>query len=152
YCPVCREAVVLSIYRYVDPIDGCKPAASGHLFTAQEPAGIALDLLKPKTHGLEGKFWLFPGGSEPESPSSTRADRTQPGPPPKIAAAPAFAQGNAGKNVKWTIPVRGMKPGDYVVVCRVRDDTKVDRDVLPWVIKDERGVLESERRWILTVQ
>jgi hypothetical protein len=46
----------------------------------------------------------------------------------------------------------GLEPGRYVVLCRAWDDTEVQGDRHPWVLKDEHGLLESERRWLLQVR
>jgi IgA Peptidase M64 len=150
YCPVCREAVVLAIYRRVDPIDSCKPAAGTELDTKDEPA-ITLELLRPKTHGLEVRFWVFPAGKEPGALAETPGDRSRRGPLPQIKDNPAHTVTGVQGQLRWLVPLRGREPGKWVVVCRVKDTTKVGRDVFPWVLKDARGVLESERRWTLTV-
>jgi hypothetical protein len=151
FCAVCREAVVLSIYRRVDPIDGCKPPVELRLVARDESPKVALDLLKPKTHGLDVRFWVFQLGQEPPALSQQPGQRARRGPLPRIEAPPAHRVLNAGSRVEWSIPFRERAPGKYVVVCRVRDDTKVPRDTLPWVLKDDHGVLESERRWQLVV-
>ena len=40
-----------------------------------------------------------------------------------------------------------------MVVCRVTDTTRhIDDEVWPWVLKDDLGLLESERRWALEVK
>jgi hypothetical protein len=152
YCPVCREALVLAIYRRVDPIDVCKPAAGEQLVADRESPVVTLDLLQPKTHGLELKAWIFAAGSEPKLLPETLPDRSRRGPLPAIQQTPVQSLPSARPRERVTLPFRSLKPGNYVVVVRVRDDTKVPRDTLPWVLRDERSVLESERRWPLLVQ
>jgi hypothetical protein len=151
YCPVCREALVLEMYRRVDPIDGCKPPAGTPLVAGPDGATVEFSLLKPKTHGLELKVWVLPAGTEPPATAETPGDRGKRGPLPKIDAIAAQTTPNARATERVVLVTRGLKPGGYVVVARVTDDAKVPRDTLPWVIKDDRGVLQSERRWNLVV-
>ncbi|HLQ37328.1 MAG TPA: M64 family metallopeptidase [Planctomycetota bacterium] len=152
FCPICREAVVLAIYRRVDPIDGTKPEPDAELLGGKEQPAITFDLLRPHTHGLELRCWVFAAGSEPPAVPPGGADRSRRGALAPIKHAPDYAVPNAGKQVKWLVPISERPPGKYVIVCRVRDSTKVERDTLPWVMKDEQGVLESERRWRLVVE
>jgi len=44
-----------------------------------------------------------------------------------------------------------LEPGRYRVLCRVRDTTLVGRGRVPWVLRDEHGLLESERGWWVRV-
>lgn len=44
-----------------------------------------------------------------------------------------------------------LEPGRYKVVCRVRDTTLLPDERWPWVLKDEHGLLESERVWWVLV-
>jgi hypothetical protein len=37
------------------------------------------------------------------------------------------------------------------VICRVKDTTKLRGEKWPWVLKDELGLLESERAWWIEV-
>lgn len=154
FCAVCREAVVLAIHRRVDPIDGAKPEPGSTLRSKPAPT-LTVDVLRPRTHGLDVRFWVLPKAQAPAErpePQGARRDRAERGALPPIAGEPDWVVFNAGKQVQWKVPVRERKPGTYVVVCRVRDTTKVARDTLPWVLKDDAGVLESERRWTLLVE
>ena len=45
----------------------------------------------------------------------------------------------------------GRKPGRYRVVCRVRDTTLLAGEEWPWVLRDERHLLRSERAWWVVV-
>lgn len=151
FCAVCREAVVLEIYRRVDPIDGVKPEAGTELL-GESPHTIEVELLRPATHGLELKLWVLPADGAPaERPTPPGAGRDARGPLPPIDASPKWSLPGTGKQASYKLSVREMDPGRYVVILRVRDTTKVPRDTLPWVLKDEAGVLESERRWPLVV-
>ena len=42
-------------------------------------------------------------------------------------------------------------PGRYRVICRVTDPTKLRGDRHPWVLKDDRGLLQSEVGWWVRV-
>ena len=45
-----------------------------------------------------------------------------------------------------------LAPGLYRITCRVKDPTELRGERFPWVLKDERGLLESERIWWLEVR
>jgi hypothetical protein len=47
--------------------------------------------------------------------------------------------------------VGDLDPGLYRVVCRARDTTEIRGEKTPWVLRDEAGVLESERGWWVQV-
>jgi hypothetical protein len=46
---------------------------------------------------------------------------------------------------------RDLAPGRYRLICRAKDTTEIRGDRWPWVLKDEEGVLESERAWWVEV-
>ena len=46
---------------------------------------------------------------------------------------------------------RDHEPGLYRVIVRVNDPTKLRSERFAWVLKDEDGVLESERGWWVLV-
>ena len=45
-----------------------------------------------------------------------------------------------------------LQAGEYRVTCRVRDTTQLRGEKFPWVLKDELGLLESERVWWVEVR
>ena len=45
-----------------------------------------------------------------------------------------------------------LEPGRYRITCRARDTTRLRDERFPLVLKDERGLLESERVWWLLVR
>lgn len=161
FCRVCREAVVLSIHALVDPIESCEPAA--HALSSVAPPMVADDdggyrfevqVLQPKTHGLDVQWWVLPAADvswpedAPSTPGVGAADRRARGPLPEIAAPPNEESRGSRRSIhrfRWT-PEPGTE-GRYRVVCRVRDSTVVAGQKWPWVLKDERGLLESERGW-----
>ncbi len=38
-----------------------------------------------------------------------------------------------------------------MVLCRVNDDTRLRGEKWPWVLKDEKDILRSERAWWVVV-
>ena len=50
-----------------------------------------------------------------------------------------------------TLKRSGFEPGRYRLICRVKDSTLMRGERWPWVLKDEDGVLESERAWWVEV-
>ena len=44
-----------------------------------------------------------------------------------------------------------LEPGRYVLTCVVRDPVRPKGARHPWVLKDDRGLLEDRRVWTLTV-
>ncbi len=72
FCEVCSEALVLSIYRKVRPIDSFAPAATNLLVTAPGVLSFALTALQPTGHAL-GIQWLTNGTPVPDATNSTFA-------------------------------------------------------------------------------
>jgi len=60
FCEVCSEALVLSLYRQVRPIDFFTPAATNLPVTSTQPLSLALSVLQPATHALRVQ-WLTNG-------------------------------------------------------------------------------------------
>ena len=52
---------------------------------------------------------------------------------------------------KLVIAKRDLEPGRYRVICRAKDTTKLRGEKWPWVLKDEHGLLESERGWWIEI-
>ena len=152
FCRVCREQVVLSIYRFVDPIDEALP--DPRQLIAGPPANLRFEVkvLKPKRHSLEVRWWLFKAEDAPAGPKGPRRagpgnTREQRGKLPEIARPPR------GRGTSFLVNRSDVKPGNWMVVCRVTDTTRhIDDEVWPWVLKDDLGLLESERRWALEVK
>lgn len=157
FCTVCREALVLRIYRYVDPIDESRPAAQGEKKQSSIRAErdgryrFEVDLVQPKKHGLEVCWYVFPEDSAPKTiPFKKLEDRAKRGKLPKLDAKHAARSHSFSKKTYkflWR-PERNAK-GKFRVVCRVKDHAKVSAERLPWVLKDEKGLLESERVWVV---
>ena len=166
FCPPCREGLILRIYTLVDPIDAVNYPA--HPF--EHPASMILDgefefevtVMRPKSHNLEVSWWLFPEASAPEPlepsdpryvrPLPKRGDRRDRGPLPPIELEPdATSDTNKSGVHHFTLQSKDLEPGRYRLVCRAKDGTKLRGERLPWVLRDDRGLLESERAWWIQV-
>ncbi|MSR64057.1 MAG: hypothetical protein EXS08_16670 [Planctomycetes bacterium] len=173
FCPVCREALVLRLYSIVDPIEEVTPLAPPPgirepIVLWQDPIEIRVRTLKPATHDLEVRWWIESAGMYPITPGpggpaeareliaptkETPGDRTQRGPLRALPVAP-YKEHDTGKDGVATLRLArdDLKPGLYRVTCRVKDTTRLRGERFPWVLKDERGLLESERVWWLEVR
>ncbi|NOT32066.1 MAG: hypothetical protein HOP15_16590 [Planctomycetes bacterium] len=170
FCPVCREALVLRIHEFVDPIEEVEPPAPPKSIREpmrmwQDTLELRVRMMRPASHDLEVSWWvevvdrqpLTPGDPAPHAPlpvesvvSLTRLER---GPLPPMDARPTRRQG-AGPDGLDTLRLarEDLAPGLYRITCRVRDTTELRGEKFPWVLKDEHGLLESERVWWLEVR
>ncbi len=165
FCEVCREALILEIYRFVDPIEESAPPPHRSADDAIEidktqsvrklmPVEFRVRVMEPANHSIEVSFWVLPEDAAPTwtDPDVDRAlkDRRQRGALAPIEAKPAQRRSVAkgGLHV-FQVDPRDYEPGRYRVICRAVDDTKVRGEKRPWVLKDEAGLLESERSWWL---
>ena len=163
FCVVCREQLARSIYAIVDPIDACSPdpmkrGSAKSLALGEEGLEFRVDVLEPRTHALEVRWWVLPEGALPKSGDGASrtdddgvagdADRTKRGPLAPIDAKPAqeVLASSTGKHV-FRMQRSDWKPGRYRVICRAKDATKLRGERFPWVLDDPEGLLESERAW-----
>ena len=58
---------------------------------------------------------------------------------------------NKNSTGRFTVDLNKLKPGRYRVICRVNDTTMPRGERSPWVIKDDHGLLQSERGWWIDV-
>lgn len=155
FCPVCREAMVLAIYRRVDPIEAESPKPvreKGAARRGTEGFDFEVTLLQPKTHTLEVRWFVLPEAQAIAASDEARLpDRTKRGPLANITAKgePGGYLGQ-GRN-RFKVGSRDLQPGKYQVVCRVRDDSKPSGQQWPWVVKDAQHLLQSERVWWIEV-
>lgn len=167
FCPVCREALVLAIYRRVDGIDGCSPepidrTSAESLEPELEPTStdryrklhFEVTAMKPARHDLEVRWWVLPEHRAPRT-SGVRLEhdaRARRGPLPDIAAEPAHEQRTSKSGrYEFELDPADHPPGRYRVVCRAVDTAEVRGEKHPWVLKDEAGLLQSERAWWVRV-
>ncbi len=164
YCIVCQEAVVLSIYKYVDPIDGVFPPRG------EEPLVIAPDgamefkvmPMTPESHRLKVNWYLENLGVHSKADlrkytRGTRSDRIRNYSGGMIRRAqeldPIKAEPRQGKTRKlkkgkienvFLLKGADTEPGAYRLTVEVNDPTD-------WVLLDENQLLRSRRSWLLTV-
>ena len=148
YCPVCREQIILSIYKYVDPIDSCFPddRAVIEIPVGGTPSWLSFEVtpMAPKSHQLNISWWLLDGEYLPKlDPRRTRLNGRR----RLLTELEEEPIKKSANHRKLRIDSSDLAPGTWTVVCRVEDDTKVGRH--PWVLKDTRGLLVSERRWLI---
>ncbi len=153
FCPVCRELLVLSILDLVDPIEASAPPTAEPL-QGPGPHELEVTALRPATHILEARWWVLPEDQAPAPLVVDHPRRHERGALVPITAEPAEeSRRNKRGDHSFTVdPVKlELAPGRYRVICRVRDTAQPRGERFPWVLKDEHGLLESERSWVLVV-
>jgi len=154
FCRPCREAVVLEVYRRVDPIDAVTPPTADVL-TGSEPHDFSAQVLRPERHDLRIEWHVFPEAEAPSIPTerkSRRSDRRSRGRLTEVTTKPAQRnKGGKTGEVSFTLKTSQLDPGRYMVLCRVSDDTMLRGEKWPWVLKDENDILRSERAWWVVV-
>jgi hypothetical protein len=178
FCVVCQEALVLRIYSIVDPIESVTPLPQPLMVrephkVGDEPLEIVVNVMKPATHVLEVTWWILPearfpasgskkdsAGAKPDAASAKRnmagtegpKERAKRGPLEPITDEPFRVSRNNQSGVhELAISRNDLPPGKYRVICRAKDTTKLRGEKFPWVLKDELGLLESERGWWIEV-
>ncbi len=156
FCRVCREAMILKIYRYVDPIDFCSPdpKKKNKTLSGNGPFKFEVRTMQPKTHGLQVSWWVLSANEaiKPTSPGPF-PDRRRRGRLQPIRKKPEKTHPGRGRTRHGlTLSGRDMTPGRYQVVCRVRDKTKPAGQAWAWVLKDQDQLLESERVWWVEIK
>ncbi|HEX5054073.1 MAG TPA: M64 family metallopeptidase [Planctomycetota bacterium] len=155
FCPVCREQMVLQIYRRVDPIEQQGPATvhdAARALRCDDSLWFEVTVLEPKTHRLDVRWHVLPAAKAIRASDEARLpDRSKRG---KLAAIED--KGEAGAYVgrgrtRFQVTARGLAPGKYQVVCRVSDDGKPSGQSWPWVLEDTGDLLKSERVWWIEV-
>ena len=163
FCPVCREALVLRLHEFVDPIDACQPEPGPPgdvLFTMRDadPLSFEVRVMTPRSHRLQVSWWVLGDRELPppvpyDAEAAADGKRSERGPLPPIEVKPV----QTGRTAKDGVYGFRLKPGDldpgrYHVVVRAEDSTHLRGERHPWVLKDERDLLKSERRWTVVVE
>ena len=162
FCPPCREALVLRIYSYVDPIESCTPephprSQETHIEVVEfQSAEFEVTVMRPKSHNLEVSWWVIPEAEAPRTKKarsgSSSSGRRSRGPLPELKEKPkATSRNNSKGRHTFELKHKGLDPGRYLVICRARDTTKIRGDRLPWVLQDKDDLLVSERSWWVSV-
>jgi len=115
-----------------------------------------VEVVRPSSHDLEVSWWVLPHQRVPPHPRPPRTrhgDRRDRGPLPPVGAEPfeTTREGHPGIH-RFTLRAREHEPGHALVLCRVRDDTRLRGERHPIVIRDEHDLLVSERRWWVLVE
>ncbi len=167
FCLVCQEALVLRIYDYVDPIDDVVPEAQPlrnkpPIVMGRDGLTFDVQVMRPTSHALEVTWWILPEARFPstgkDSTPGIRAskpgarDRSRRGALMPITDEP-WGRVRTEMDGKHRLDLKAtdLEPGKYLVVCRAKDTTKLRGEKWPWVLKDEKGLLESERAWWIQV-
>jgi hypothetical protein len=161
FCPPCREALTLRVYRNVDPIDDRTPAAmasaDANSFAGSEAFDFEVKVLRPATHALEVRWWVLPETAAPLSPpgweeGTKGRDRRERGALPKVEQEPAKSDlFRETTEHAFTVAAKSLAAGRYRVVCRVRDSARPRSERWPIVLMDPAGLLEGERAWWIRV-
>jgi hypothetical protein len=167
FCPPCREALVLSVYEIVDPIEEVVPPAPPAgvrepVVLWEDPVEFRVRTMQPATHDLEVSWWVEPWVERPITPAApllttpapplvaTRRDR---GALQPRSERPLRNQGVGQDGVDvLRLKREDFEPGRYRVTCRVRDTAEPRGERFAWVLRDDHGLLESERVWWLEVR
>lgn len=56
-----------------------------------------------------------------------------------------------GGRVAWVASLPPLPPGKHLLTAVVRDGTLLKGERFPWVLKDEKGLLEDRHTWVLVV-
>jgi len=153
FCLVCREAVVLALYRRVRPIDESAPV---------EPVTLRRDgvrsfwvtPLRPASHALKVEWFLHRRDPKVQE-GGLSAPRAAPGRrrPLPVRGDPIFWDWGAGEESKRAIVTlrgRELPVGSYVLTVRVFDPTPTDNG-FPWVLSDPERLLEARVEWPVEV-
>ena len=94
-----------------------------------------------------------PGGApQPLPVEGGPDDRRRRGPLAPIEAKPEALMRNNKRGIyRFTFRPRQWDAGAYRIVCRARDPVRLRGDKWPWVLRDDHGLLESERGWWVAV-
>jgi hypothetical protein len=179
YCPVCREASVLAIYRYVSPIDTSSPPATTELKVVEgDETVLAVTPMQPTTHDLdvawtvemvaegegddeadeagsgttdEGFPWLGGGGGPGGGPRWNRGMRSRQD-RSHLDEPPPGELSDLGRRAKTKKgePKRHEFPVGDLPPGRYRVTVTV-KDPCKWVLKDEKHLLEDRETWTVTV-
>jgi len=179
YCPVCREATVLRIYSYVNPIDQFSPTNKYEMFTVEgDEKLLTITPMQPLTHELEVTWFVETLGYESEGPPEDekagsgftyeggmpppgfftagmrgRRDRGDYEKPPTgdLSKLGAPRKRKKGEPRRHQFDTTKLPAGRYKITAQVVDTTKMKKAKHPWVLKDPKKLLEERLSWWITV-
>jgi hypothetical protein len=170
YCPVCREQAVLSIYRYVNPIDKVSQNPQMEMRVVEGDASqLVVTPMQPMTHDLECAWYLDKAMDSDPGPVKAADGTTSDGsaefdagfnngmrayrrdgkdyefpPMGQLSQLGHKEEKSKGSPAKFTFPVGKLPKGRWVITCKVWDPT-------PWVLKDTQRLLEERETFWVTV-
>ena len=131
------------------------PFGDGESAPATRRAGEARSILQ--FHALRYRdpvvrWWVLPEHLAPPPPARPQGvlfgDRRDRGALAIIENEPtAETKPDKAGVHRFTLDPTSLRAGRWRVVCRARDTTILPGEKWPWVLKDSRGLLESERAW-----
>jgi len=178
YCPVCREQNVLTIYSYVDPIDGESPDPTLPVAATEgDDTEVSVTVMRPRTHDLAVRWYV----KRLEDGEDVVSKRSMPEPEDRwggnqyrdmMRGMAGFRPGKRGtgsrshlddpppgepsKLGKMKKAKRGAPRAHYFPVGRLPPGryavTAVVKDETPWVLKDLRHLLEEREVWTVLVE
>jgi hypothetical protein len=172
YCPVCREAGVLKIYNYVNPIDSFDPPNTQEVeVTAGAQKFLSVTPMRPKSKALDVDWYVetieasvpMPEAEARTTGTSGRknrirdalfgrasggargGDRAEYNQPP-AGAKSALGTSRKAKDgtVENVLCTALLKPGRYRITAAVADKT-------PSVLYDPKHLLEERKTWWVKV-
>ncbi len=169
FCPVCREASVLAIYRYLDPIDTSHPTTDWELGVLEGgDTVLSISPMQPRGHDIEVTWYVEAIGAADAGPPQVESDgatgfpemggRRRRGmrvredrsaydaaPPGELSDLGDRVKTKRGEPQRHEFPIGKLPPGRYKV-------TVVARDPIDWVLLDENHLLEERETWWVTVE
>ena len=107
FCPVCREAAVLAIYRYVSPIDTTSPPTSTELKVVEgDDTVLAVTPMQPRRHDLEVSWHVEALAAGAEEPASEEGGGDTSEDFPWLGPGSGPGGGAGGGAARWS---RGMR-------------------------------------------
>jgi hypothetical protein len=165
FCVVCREAIVLTVYRYVDPIDTVRPTPSAEPIVLGKDATLefAVSPLVPATHKL-AVSWTLENVGKHQTSDLRRYGREASGPSRRRDYKDAMVRSpqsdfpelkgeelearvkRSREGIEEIVVLKGadLDKGDYRLTVEVNDPTD-------WVVLDDNNLLVSRRTWLLSV-
>ncbi len=140
FCVVCMEQMVLTLYKYVRPIDEVEPAEATVAVSRQQTAEFRVYPMKPEGRFLE-VAWHIQEISAAEEGTTVVVEKRK-GDPVRKRYRRVDANGRVIEGA--LIEGRKLRKGRY----RLRVDV---RDTTPWVLKDDAGRLTQTHEWTLEV-
>jgi hypothetical protein len=133
FCPVCREAVLLQLYKSVKPLANITPSAENEIFLGKETQSFQAEVLAPTDSSVKLEFIVTDEKGEIKKEHGTAI--VLQGKKQKKDIYPASHKLDSGK----------LKPGKYTLTLKYSDQT-------PFVRRDPDGILCAKCEWRLVIE